>query len=194
MTQAFPLQWPHGRPRTKARGSSSFKVTPRRAFDELMDELVRFGAGNPVVSTNAPLRKDGTPYADALDDPLDDPGVAVYFTRKNRLVCLACDTYSLPFENIRAIGLSIKALRDMDRWGAGQVLDQAFEGFTALPPPGAMSDAPSQAWWVVLDIDAGATTTEIRDAWKSAARKAGGATVELNAARDAGLAARAGQS
>ena len=191
MTQAFPLQWPHGRPRTKQRASSAFKITPRKAFDELMEELHRFGAVSPVVSTNAPLRQDGTPYADALDDPLPDPGVAVYFMRKKRLVCLACDTYRLPFENVRALGLSIKALRDMDRWGAGQVLDQAFEGFTALPPPDAMSEVSEAAWWVVLGVDPTATRDQIADAYKALARAAGGASVELNAAKEAGLRARA---
>lgn len=190
MTQAYPLQWPTGRARTKVRSSSAFKVTPRKAFDDLMDELGRFGVGSPVVSTNAPLRKDGTPYADALDDRLDDPGVAVYFTRKKRLVCLSCDTYALPYENMRAIGLSVKAMRDMDRWGAGQVLDQAFEGFTALPPPGATGEARGAEWWVILEVQPDATEAEIRAAYKAKARAMGGTSIELNAARDAGLMAR----
>jgi len=190
MTRAYPLQWPHGRPRTKSRSSSSFKITPRRAYDELLDELKRFGAASPVVSSNAPLRQDGRgPYADALDDKLDDPGVAVYFMRKKRLVCLACDTYRTVFENVRALGLSIKALRDMDRWGAGQVLDQAFEGFTALPPPDSMGEAPDSAWWVVLGVSPDATEQDIRAAYKTKAREAGGASVELNAAKEAGLQA-----
>lgn len=190
MTQAYPLQWPHGRPRTKQRVSSAFKITPRRAFDELMEELHRFGAVSPVVSTNALLRRDGTPYAGALDDELPDPGVAVYFLRQKRLVCLACDTYRLPYQNVRALGLSIKALRDMDRWGAGQVLDQAFEGFTALPPPDVMGEDGDAAWWVVLGVEPTATRDQIADAYKARARAAGGASVELNGAKEAGLRAR----
>lgn len=185
--EAFRARWPIG---TVQRASSAFTITPRKAFDELMEELRRFGAVSPVVSTNAPLRQDGTPYADALDDPLPDPGVAVYFVRKKRLVCLACDTYRLPFENVRALGLSIKALRDMDRWGAGQVLDQAFEGFTALPPPDAMGAVGESAWWVVLGVEPTATRDQIADAYKARARAAGGASVELNAAKEAGLRAR----
>lgn len=189
MTQAFPLRWPDGRPRTRGRRRSSFKITPRKAYYELNAELRRFKAGAPVVSSNAPLRKDGKgPYADALNDALADPGVAVYFTRKKRLVCLACDTYPTAYENMRALGLSVKSLRDMERWGAGQVLDQAFEGFTALPPPNDVSDAPNSAWWVVLGVDQNATEAEIRTAYKQKAREAGGASVELNAAKAAGLA------
>ncbi|WP_162784720.1 J domain-containing protein [Paracoccus suum] len=186
MTQAFPLQWPVGRPRTKARVKSAFKVTPRTAYEDLMEELRRYGAGNVVVSSNAPLRRDGAPYADALDDRLDDPGVAVYFVRKKRLVCLSCDSFTLPFENIRAVGLSVKAYRDMERWGAGQIVDQAFEGFAALPPPGAGAEVAARAWWVVLGVEANATSDQIDAAYKSKARAAGGASVDLNAARDAG--------
>ncbi|WP_417261653.1 hypothetical protein [Celeribacter sp.] len=189
MTQAYPLQWPTGRPRTKSRGSSKFSVTPRKAFTELMDELSRFGAATPVVSTNCALRQDGTPYADALDDSLPDPGVAVYFTRKKRLVCLACDTYKLPFENLRAIGLSIKSLRDMDRWGAGQVLDQAFEGFTALPPPSADFAEPAehnQAWWEVLKVGADADNDTVHKSYRDLCKSASEQDLyKLNAAKEA---------
>lgn len=190
MTQAYPLQWPQGRPRTAKRRPSAFKVTPRKAYDELCEELDRFGAKPYVISSNAPLRqRDGTPYADALSDKFEDPGVAVYFTRKKRPVCIVCDTYPTVYENIRALGLSVEAMRDMDRWGAGQVLDQAFEGFAALPPPGAMSEATDRAWWVILGVHANATEAEIRAAYKQRALYAGGATVDLNAAKEAGLRA-----
>lgn len=187
MTQAYPLQWPDGRPRTKRRVSSSFKVTPRKAYDELRAELSRFGVKAPVVSSNCPLRiSDGTPYADALSDRFEDPGVAVYFTRKDRLVCIACDTYETPFENIRALGLSVNAMRDMDRWGAGQVLDQAFEGFTALPPPDQMGDPGAKAWWVVLGVKSDATVKEAEAAWKALCRTTPeGDRYEINAAIEA---------
>lgn len=124
------------------RCATCVKVSPRQAYDELMNELRLWGVQHPVISSNAPLRRDGTPYADALDDPLDDPGVALFFTRKKRAVCVPCDTFRLPFENIRAIGLSVKAMRDMERRGVDQILDQMFEGFTTLPPP----DAAGKPW------------------------------------------------
>jgi len=37
MTQAYPLQWPHGRPRTKQRTDSRFSVAPRAAFRAIME-------------------------------------------------------------------------------------------------------------------------------------------------------------
>lgn len=128
MTQAYPLQWPRGRARTKNRAASAFKVTASKALDELYQGLSRFGASSVVVSTNIPTRFDGTPYRDGLTEPLEDPGVAVYFTKRKRAICLPCDTYRRPWENI------------------------------------------------------------VRAAYKAKAREAGGASVELNAAQDAGLA------
>lgn len=185
MTQAFPLQWPHGRPRSKYRHASTFRVTPAKAYDEMMDELERFGAKSVVVSTNIPLRRDGTPYRDGLNDRLADPGVAVYFMKGKRQVCLPCDAYSLPWENCRAIGKAVEALRTMERHGAQQILDQAFEGFVALPPPADGAKAPD--WWDVLGVSQTATEEEVREAWRAKCREAGGATVELNAARDAAM-------
>lgn len=191
MTQAYPLQWPIGRPRTEQRKTSAFKVSPRKAYLEMVGELFRFGPPL-IVSSNVPLRQsDGTPYTDGLSDKIADPGVAVYFVRKGCAVCIACDTYERPFENMRAIGLSVKAMRDMARWGADQILDQAFEGFAALPPPGSQAPA-SSGWWVILGVTPSATEEQIRAAYKAKARAGGGASVELNAARDAGLLAARG--
>jgi hypothetical protein len=190
MTQAYPLQWPHGQPRTKARSDSRFQVAHSQAFEEMMVELDRFGGRNVVVSTNIPLRRDGTPYRDGLTDLLDDPGVAVYFTKGKRQVAIGVDAYRRPWENCRALGLSIKAFRDIERYGAQQVLDQAFTGFTALPPPGGAGAASNHAWWLILGVQPDASPTEIRAAYKAKARAMGGTSVELNAARDTGLAAR----
>lgn len=187
MTQAFPLQWPQGRARTAARKQSAFSVTPGKAYDEMMAELDRFGAKSVVVSMNVPLRRDGTPYRDGLDDRLQDPGVAVYFQRGKRLICLPCDTYLLPWENCRAIGKAVEAMRSMERHGASQILDQAFEGFTALPSPGSAGPAPDKAWWVILGLDFSASPEQINAAWKRLCREGGGATAELNAAKEEGL-------
>lgn len=183
MTQAFPLKWPKGRPRAKHRYDSAFKVKPRQAYDEMINELALFGAKNVVVSTNIPLRRDGTPYTDGLDDPLTDPGVAVYFSRGKQAICLPCDTYRTPWENCRAIGKAVEALRSMERHGAGQILEQAFAGFAALPHP------DEKPWHVILGVDAAANRAEIDAAYKVRARELAqrddqAQLQELNVARD----------
>lgn len=190
MTQAYPLQWPQTQPRTKNRKDSAFKVRPTQAFEEMRDELARFGVKSVVISSCIPLRRDGTPYRDGLTELMEDPGIAVYFTKGKRQVCLPCDTYRRPWENCRAIGKAVEAMRAMERHGAHQILDQAFSGFTALPSPDSINEPSQAAWWAVLGVSANATPEEINTAYKSAARKAGGASVELNAAKEAGLAQR----
>lgn len=187
MTQAFPLQWPKGRPRTKNRQQSKFKVASTKAFEEMMLELSRFGAKGAVVSSNIPTRQDGTPYRDGLTEKMPDPGVAVYFTKGKRLICLPCDTYTRPWENCRAIGLAVEAFRSMERHGAHQVLDQAFEGFTALPAPGQVDDPDELTWWQVLGLDGPSYRLEVvNKAYKDRCREEGGATAELNAAVEIG--------
>lgn len=189
MTQAYPIQWPHSRPRTSRRQESRFKVKPSTAFEEMMLELERFGAKNVVVSSNIPTRQDGTPYRDGLTEKMPDPGIAVYFNKGKRLVCLPCDSYLRPWENVRAVGLSVAAFRSMERHGAHQVLDQAFEGFTALPSPDQASETKSKGWWVVLGVSSSASKSMIIEAYRDECRKRGGATVELNQAKEDGLAA-----
>lgn len=188
MTQAFPIQWPKGQSRAKRRVDSQFRVKASKAYDEMMDELHRFKASGIVISSNIPLRQDGTPYRDGLTDLFDDPGVAVYFTKNKRQICLPCDTYRRPWENCRAISKAIEALRSMERHGAHQILNQAFSGFTALPAPSAV--APDIcSWWSVLGVTSDASREQIHDAYKAKCRENGGASVELNQAKELGLTA-----
>lgn len=187
MTQAFPLQWPEGQPRRQAtRTDSAFRVAPTAAFEEMMDELARFGAKNVVVSSNIPIRRDGTPYRDGLQELLEDPGVAVYFAKGQRQVCLPCDSYRRPWENCRAISKAIESLRAMERHGAHQILDRAFHGFMALPSPGV----GQRHWWAVLGLPQTASRAQIQAAWREKVRHADDAEkAALNVARDAGFAA-----
>lgn len=150
MHEAFPLYWPDGWKRTdKARRipNGSWKKTFYDYQREMFAELRRLGAKNIVLSTNVPLRKDGLPYSEYRR--VEDPGVAVYFTRgeQNRQYCFACDKFTDVHLNIHAIGLTIQALRTIERNGASDMLDRAFEGFKQLA---AKASAP---WRQVLEIE-----------------------------------------
>lgn len=144
--QSYPLTWPAGWPRTPrwSRGKSPFKVqTTTRAYDDLIAELGRLGARKIIVSSNLKLRQDGMPYSQQPRH--DDEGIAVYFTRKGVEMVLACDKFAKREDNMRAITLTIDAIRGIERWGSSDMMERAFTGFTALPSPIALS------WKDVLD-------------------------------------------
>jgi hypothetical protein len=133
----YPLCWPLAQPRTRVRMRSRFggkqgRWTFGRARDDLLDEIERLHASHTVLSTNVRLRLDGIPYANEREP--DDPGVAVYFRRKGKPFVIACDTYDRIADNCRAIMLTIAALRSIERHGSSSLLEQAFSGFSALPP------------------------------------------------------------
>lgn len=147
MINQHPLSWPPGWKRTQAPVWSKFKTNPEKATKHLLAEIERLGGRGVVISSNAQYRADGMPYA--RQGYIADTGVAVYFKRKGRDVVFACDTYGHIHENIHAIGLTIEALRTMERHGAAELLDRAFTGFEALPAPGA-----SKHWRDVLGMAA----------------------------------------
>jgi hypothetical protein len=131
----YPLYWPLTQPRTKAPTSAwRWKVDFSTARGHLVNELRLLEARDVVISTNLPLRRDGLPMVP--DREPTDAGVAVYFTRKGKPYVLACDAYDRIRWNIRAVGLTVEALRSIERAGATSMLEQAFSGFAALPPKG----------------------------------------------------------
>lgn len=190
LRSAYPLTWPEKQPRTPGsrRRWSKFKVTLGRARDELVRELELLGAKDVVISSNVPVRRDGLPYSDTREP--EDPGVAVYFARvvgtdRRRVpFVVACDAYNKVTSNLRAVGVTIEALRAIQRHGASEMLEQAFTGFAALP-----SASTSKPWWEVLGVERDATSEEVMGAYRELARihhpDAGGSherMVEINAA------------
>jgi hypothetical protein len=144
--EAFPLCWPAGRPRSKWREQARFKTTFGKARDNCRGEIQLLGGTNMIISTNIPLKRDGLPYADHRSN-VSDTGVAVYFTYKKRQMCFACDRWYRIEDNMHAIGLTIGALRGIARWGTGDMMEAAFTGFEALPPPGQTS---GRGWREIL--------------------------------------------
>ena len=144
MTEAYPLQWPPGRPRTKYPERSRFDTTQDMAQYYLFDELRQLKAKDIILSTNIKLRRDGMPYASQRDP--DDRGIAVYFKHKNRDMVFSCDRWDRVKDNIQAVRHTIAALRGIERWGSGDAMEAAFTGFLALPAP---SERP---WREVMDM------------------------------------------
>lgn len=172
---AYPLVWPEGWTRTpnhlradgrqfktgnpyRARGDGTSEyigrstITFDRARTLLSDELGRLNARGVIVSTNVPLRLDGQPRGNAATARMDDPGIAVYFTYKGKPMVMAQDAYTNIAANVRSLGLAIEALRQLERHGGGTMMERAFAGFTALPPP--EGSKPRRPWWEVMRYSA----------------------------------------
>lgn len=186
--EAYPLTWPTGRPRTKFPDRSNFDVALGRAIQDVRAEVDRLGGRGLIISSNLPLRRDGLPYATSSQPA--DRGVAVYFKYKGKPMCFACDRWQAVEDNMRAIAKTIDALRGISRWGTGDMIEQAFTGFTALPAP--------ESWWQVLELTGpDASPSTIEDAHRRLAMKhhpdRGGDTekmARINRARDLGMAAQ----
>lgn len=179
MTQAYPLQWPHGWPRTEPvrRQRSNFKnVTVPRALGFVEDEVRRLGAKQLVVSSNATLGNMNP----------KDPGVVAYFQYEGVNVGIPCDRWHRIEDNLHAIGKTIEAMRGIERWGAKNMIKAAFTGFAALPAPGQTT----RNWRNVLELVPGDTLVRARDHYRRLCGtchpdKPGGsheAMTELNAA------------
>lgn len=142
MAEAYPLYWPEGQPRSKNRVTSQFKTGFGKARQFLIWEVERMGGRQIVLSTNVPLNKtDGLPRSSFTPS---DPAVAIYFKRKGKDMAFACDKYHTVTDNMQAIAKTIEALRGIERWGASDMMERAFRGFTALP------ERASQPWREVL--------------------------------------------
>ena len=72
--QAYPLQWPAGKPRTRVPERSKFDTTLARARDEVMHQVQMLigkykrltgphSGVSFVISSNLKLRQDGLPLA-----------------------------------------------------------------------------------------------------------------------------------
>jgi hypothetical protein len=192
---AFPLRWPVGWARTHRddRRESRYQVTFARARDELLRSVYQLGAEDQdvVISSNIALRRDGRPYANQAEPT--DPGIAVYWTQDRQPRVMACDCWRTTRDNLRAVGLTIDALRAIDRSGATQLLERAFTGFAALPATTGDTCAPH--WRDVLGLNGGPLTQrDVLAAFKARLQfchpDSGGShdlMVELNRARDEAL-------
>jgi hypothetical protein len=153
MTTAYPLSWPQGWPRTpEARRTYNWKLnkaTFNGAREKLYHELHLLEATQIVLSTSIPLRQDGQHYA-TLKPADGDPGIAVYFQLRGKPMAMARDCFENVAQNLRSLALAIEHLRGLDRHGGAQMLERAFAGFTALPPPEGAAQEEAIDWRVLL--------------------------------------------
>ena len=153
-TEAFPLTWPAGWKRTephrRQRGkfhttryvssdggggySKKAELSVADAIERVGASIRRMGGRQLVISSNVGLRRDGMPLSGQKRP--QDPGVAVYWNAKDGAArCIAVDQYEWLEHNLAAISGTLEALRAVERYGGAAILERAFTGFQALPPP-----------------------------------------------------------
>lgn len=171
--------WPAGRPATKCRTSSSrFKASVASTFDDLERELDMIQAKDPVIEINVDrreLRVTGEPRATC--STLSTPGLVLHFTdRRGQSITMPCDRYDTWQANVRALMLTLKALRDVDRYGATASGEQ-YRGWTALPATTtAFTVEQSAAFLARLTSIAAADIARDKEIAKQAVRTAAAAT------------------
>ena len=124
----WPREW------TKKRRRAPFRAGYNHTLQLLDRELLHLGARNVVFQialTADEIRLDGRPRSGAKPT---HPGVIVAFETKHGTLTYPCDTYDRFEDNVRAIALSLEALRAVDRYGVTRGREQ-YAGFAALPPP-----------------------------------------------------------
>lgn len=158
---AYPLDWPPAWPREQHPQVSSFKTGLITARDGLIRELELLGADGVVISTNAELNTRGE--ISARQRRIDDTGAVAYFRLDDEDVCIPCDKWTELKDNLRALELTVGALRGLERWGAREIVRRAFTGFAALPAGSHWSD--------VLGVSPDAGRDEIERVYRRLARE-----------------------
>lgn len=202
MTEAYPLAWPAGWPRSahaeRKNGWAAFKRqvnngrytsgqpwTFAQARDALLEEVWKHRPTSVVLSSNFQPGKNGP--TEGRRRP-EDEGIAVYFQRSGKPYVVACDRYHDAEGNMRSLTLGLEALRALERHGGGTMMERAYEGFVALAAPGP------RPWRDVLGVGPAAGREDVLSAYRRLAAERhpdrGGsdhAMAELNTARDAAL-------
>lgn len=182
---AYPLSWPDGwkrtpeprrerakfrarQTRTRQHGDGSSSSWTQKRDLTIADGVERVRqqldlmrvSDDYVISTNLELRLDGLPRSNQRAP--SDPGVAVYWKDGDATRCMAIDRYDRVQDNLAAIAATLDAMRAIERHGGAEILDRAFTGFAALPPP----EDSDRGWWVVLGVKRDASAEDIKTAYR----------------------------
>lgn len=160
----YPCAWPAGWDRTPRhkRRHSRYEVSLAHAYKLLVKELKLMHAKEIVVTANIPVQRDGRPYAQSPEP--SDPAVAVYWVDQSGVSrVIACDHWRRVRENMRAVGIAVAALRQIERCGATQVVEKAYSGFLAL-----VADNQVRTWREVFGMpsDWKPTSAELMLKWR----------------------------
>lgn len=124
------LQWPGEQ--TEQRRASAFSAGLTATLQLLDAELTHLGATEtPILEVAIPpeqFRLDGRPRSQAK---AEHPGVILSVVGTVGAMRYPCDTFTGWQHNLRAIALSLEALRRVDRYGVTKTGEQ-YAGFLAI--------------------------------------------------------------
>ena len=136
-------RWPRKLTPADDRRGGTFRASYGKTVQLLESELNAIAASNTRIHLaidRAEIRRDGQLRADAWPE---HPGVILTFDKPGTgRVVMPCDAYEHWHTNLRALALSLKALRSVDRYGVTTSGEQ-YGGWKQLPP-GAQTDIVSQ--------------------------------------------------
>lgn len=119
------------RPLTVSRRRATFRVHWDVTLEQLAYETGRLGAELVVLEIEVPeaqIRRDGMLRADAR---VSSPPVRISFESRFGPLTYATDTFDHWQDNVRAIALSLEALRAVDRYGVSTSGEQ-YRGWNAI--------------------------------------------------------------
>ncbi|WP_206489300.1 molecular chaperone DnaJ [Rhodococcus sp. KRD162] len=136
-------RWPA--PPNKTPGPSPFSAPWRSTLQLLDRELRAIGTGNrpatailQIAMREQDFRLDGLPRANAVPT---HPGVILSIESSKGPLSFPCDRFTHWQDNLRAIALSLEALRKVDRFGTTPNAEQ-YTRFRAI---GSAASPPSQS-------------------------------------------------
>jgi hypothetical protein len=181
------VAWPGARTLDHRRARSKFATPYAKTLTLLEREIRQLGGRDILLQTFHPpadIKLDGWPRASA--NRPRDPGVIVTFANSKReTLSFPCDRYTQWEDNLRAIALSLEALRTVDRYGVTRTGEQ-YRGFAALPPAQSAPTVSRRAAVLTVAVEAkvaeacvdgatlGVLTDLIRDAQRNANPDKGG--------------------
>lgn len=162
-------KWPTEK--SKRRVKSPFGVTFARMLNDLERELKHLGAKEIVVQAHLrrdQIRNDGWPRS---GERPSEPGIILSFIKRGgEEISFPCDTYLSWESNLRAISLTLTALRSIDRYGVTQRAEQ-YKGWAKLPPASDRMSAKDAIAFIQLYSGIAPTTPDsLVEAYRRAAR------------------------
>jgi hypothetical protein len=164
--------WPGEKKMSWKRRKSPFEVKYAKLFDDLERELRHLGAKDIIIQAyfrREQIRNDGWPRS---SERPSEPGIVLSFiNRQSQEIAFPCDTYTAWESNLRAISLTLTALRSIDRYGVTQHNEQ-YKGWAKLPQAPVKMTVKDALAFIQLQTGIEATSPErLKDAYRAAARK-----------------------